>query len=511
MGNQATMHIRKCTPGVTECANIAEWSPDVVIETVNRAQNPTAASSCGRPALNGFVRKTFENPTLAINRATGRVHVAYSFRSTATGPDDSDIRYVVLRPNLTTAIGPVQLNVDGTQTDQWRPFLSVTSWTSPAVAVAWYSRQLDTTGNLMFDVFKRVSRDDGLTFGAEERVTSVSSGIPPLLPYFDPMDIVSCYMSDYETMDADDGNFYIGWSDNRLMAGGIPDPDIRFAKQKENRPPDAQCQDVSADADSSCQAAVSAEQIDNGSSDPDGDPLTFTLDPPGPFSEGPTAVELTVTDVDGASDTCTATVTVDDVTRPTIAAAPDIEVECTSPGGEVVTYSTPIASDNCDPAPEVICTPPSGSTFPSGDTTVTCRATDASGHFADTSFTVSVVDETPPTITSVTASPNVLWPPNHKMVPVSVGVSVSDLCDSAPVCRIVSVRSNEEVNGRGDGDTAPDWEFIPGTLTANLRAERSGGGSGRVYTIGVRCTDGSGNRSSKSTTTVRVPHNRRRN
>lgn len=139
-----------------------------------------------------------------------------------------------------------------------------------------------------------------------------------------------------------------------------------------------------------------------------------------------------------------------------------------------------------------------------GTTPVTLTVTDDKGASASCTATVTVVDQQPPTIKSVTASPNVLWPPNHKMVPVTVSVSASDLCDTAPSCRIASVSSNEPVDGLGDGDMAPDWE-ITGPLTVNLRAERSGTGSGRVYTITVQCTDTSKN-SSTGTVAVTVPH-----
>jgi hypothetical protein len=117
---------------------------------------------------------------------------------------------------------------------------------------------------------------------------------------------------------------------------------------------------------------------------------------------------------------------------------------------------------------------------------------------------VTVIDFTPPVISAISARPNVLWPPNHKMAPVTVAVSASDNCDTAPVCKITSVSSNEPENGRGDGDTAPDWE-ITGDLILNLRAERSGNGSGRIYTITVICSDTSGN-TSLGTATVSVPH-----
>lgn len=108
-------------------------------------------------------------------------------------------------------------------------------------------------------------------------------------------------------------------------------------------------------------------------------------------------------------------------------------------------------------------------------------------------------DTTPPTITSASASPNTLWPPNHKMVPVTVTVAATDNSGDVPTCQIVSVSSNEPINGLGDGNTAPDWQ-ITGPLTVNLRAERSGKGTGRTYTITVACTDGFGNTSTAAVT-----------
>lgn len=121
---------------------------------------------------------------------------------------------------------------------------------------------------------------------------------------------------------------------------------------------------------------------------------------------------------------------------------------------------------------------------------------------------VTVVDITPPTIDSVSASPNLLWPPNHKMVKVTISVSSYDNCYSESTSRIIAVNSNEPENGLGDGDTAPDWE-IKGDLTVNLRAERSGTGTGRIYTIIVECIDEYGN-SSTVQTIVTVPHNKKK-
>src|SRR5262249_53340471 len=123
--------------------------------------------------------------------------------------------------------------------------------------------------------------------------------------------------------------------------------------------------------------------------------------------------------------------------------------------------------------------------------------------FSTDTVVVTVRDRTPPRIDTVAATPSVLVQANHTMVPVVVQVTASDGCGATVSCRIVSVTSNEPVDGLGDGDTSPDW-VITGDLTVNLRAERSGSGTGRVYTITVACTDPSGNESI-SAVTVRVP------
>jgi hypothetical protein len=140
-----------------------------------------------------------------------------------------------------------------------------------------------------------------------------------------------------------------------------------------------------------------------------------------------------------------------------------------------------------------------------GSTQVTLTGTDSRDATGSCTATVTVVDKTPPSISSVTASPNTLWPPDHKMVPVSVEVAVTDACDAgvANSCKIVSVTSNEPANGPNDGNTATDYQ-ITGKLAVNLRAERSGTGSGRIYSVNVACTDASGN-SSNRTVAVKVP------
>jgi DNA/RNA endonuclease G (NUC1) len=103
-----------------------------------------------------------------------------------------------------------------------------------------------------------------------------------------------------------------------------------------------------------------------------------------------------------------------------------------------------------------------------------------------------VVDTTAPTIGGVTATPGTLGPPNHRMIDVFVSYTASDF-SGAPVCT-VSVSSNEAINGNGDGNTSIDWQVID-PHHVQLRAERAGGGGGRIYTVTVSCSDAAGNTS----------------
>lgn len=167
-----------------------------------------------------------------------------------------------------------------------------------------------------------------------------------------------------------------------------------------------------------------------------------------------------------------------------------------------VTY-TASASDLVDGSVGVTCTPPSGSTFPAGTTTVQCSATDSRNNSAYGTFDVTVqntpppVDTEAPTITALTASPNTLSPPNGKLVVVTISAEVHDNIDPSPFVGIYDVTANEPIGG-------DDWN-VTGPLTVELRASRDPQGSGRVYTVHVEAIDDAGNRS-VSSVTVTVPH-----
>jgi hypothetical protein len=127
--------------------------------------------------------------------------------------------------------------------------------------------------------------------------------------------------------------------------------------------------------------------------------------------------------------------------------------------------------------------------------------------FTASQFEGFVEDNTPPVLT-VTATPDVLWPPQHQLVEITVNVSVSDDKDPNPEVTRVSITSSESQNDRGDGNTENDIVEENGKLY--LRAERSGLGNDRVYTITYRAEDAAGN-TSTATCTVTVPHDQKKN
>jgi uncharacterized repeat protein (TIGR01451 family) len=113
------------------------------------------------------------------------------------------------------------------------------------------------------------------------------------------------------------------------------------------------------------------------------------------FPVGSTVITCT----DGAEASCSFPLNVLDTQEPTVVCPANISQpvdagQCST----TVTYAAPTASDNCPGVGAVICTPASGSVFPSGVTEVTCSVNDAAGNPGSCSFTVSVTETQPPTI-----------------------------------------------------------------------------------------------------------------
>jgi hypothetical protein len=165
----------------------------------------------------------------------------------------------------------------------------------------------------------------------------------------------------------------------------------------------------------------------------------------------------------------------------------------------VVTFPLPTFTGGCG---VITTSPASGSFFPVGTTTVVVTGTRLDGSTTTCTFNVVVNDTEFPVVSAATVDKPSLWPPQHQMIPVTVDYTATDNCS---VTCTLSVASNEPINGLGDGDMAPDWVIVDAHHLL-LRSERSGTGSGRIYTITVTCVDPAGNTVTR-TTTVKVPKN----
>ncbi len=157
-----------------------------------------------------------------------------------------------------------------------------------------------------------------------------------------------------------------------------------------NHPPVAKCRDVTVSADAQrCSAAAS---IDDGSSDPDtGDTIALEQSPPGPYPLGDTTVTLKVTDSHGASDTCTAVVTVRDLTPPDAPVLGDLTAECSA------TATAPTTTDTC--AGNVTGTTTDALTYTmQGTHVITWTFDDGHGNSSTAKQNVIIKDVTPPVI-----------------------------------------------------------------------------------------------------------------
>lgn len=234
----------------------------------------------------------------------------------------------------------------------------------------------------------------------------------------------------------------------------------------------------------------------------------------GSSSPGPDGILETSDDGTGNTTTISVTFTVNDTTPPTFTFVPPTVVAYTGAGATTcdtvvsnATIGTATATDNCSAV--TMTRSPSGNTFPVGNTTITWTATDVAGNHSSATQTVTVIDNTAPTITLNGSTPS-MWPPNHKYSTFTVTnfvTSVSDNCGGVSVGNVVidHVTSDETENGNGDGNTSNDIVIAADCKSVQLRSERDGGGDGRVYTITFRLRDTHGNVTT-ATKKVVVPH-----
>jgi uncharacterized repeat protein (TIGR01451 family)/uncharacterized repeat protein (TIGR02543 family) len=191
------------------------------------------------------------------------------------------------------------------------------------------------------------------------------------------------------------------------------------------------------------------------------------------FPKGTTTVTCTTTSTSGNQATCSFTVTLNDIERPSITRPPNKTVG-TDPNqcSAVVTYATPTVTDNCpcngaDSAKmsvvqsscAPVCNPPSGATFPKGTTTVNCSVSDASGNQNACSFTVMVDDPQPPGF------------PNGCPTPVNVAAAATCPIATSTVVSYVTPVATDNCPGVAVSCSPPSGSNFPvGTTTVTCTA-----------------------------------------
>ena len=120
-------------------------------------------------------------------------------------------------------------------------------------------------------------------------------------------------------------------------------------------------------------------------------PVTTACNPPvgSTFPVGVTTVNCTAADSCAAKAACSFNVTVKPLPPVTIGCPADVSIYATSTTGEIVSYEAPLTGGGCN-TPMIVCSPPSGSSFPLGSTSVNCKASDSCGGESACKFLITV-------------------------------------------------------------------------------------------------------------------------
>ncbi|MEM7101728.1 MAG: LamG-like jellyroll fold domain-containing protein, partial [Bacteroidota bacterium] len=167
---------------------------------------------------------------------------------------------------------------------------------------------------------------------------------------------------------------------------------------EDDTPPTASCQSITIQLDGTGNASISGSDIDGGSTDNcnvaslSANPNTFDC-----MDTGVNNVVLTVTDDDGNSSTCQATVTVEDDTPPT-ASCQSINIQLDGTGNISITGNDVDggSTDNCNVA-SLSANPNTFDCQNTGDNIVVLTVTDDDGNSSTCQATVTVEDDTAPT------------------------------------------------------------------------------------------------------------------
>src|ERR1051326_5612428 len=388
-----------------------------------------------------------------VDPNNGDVYYVYGNRDTGTGNDRLAIRRIQDNGGGGVTVGPENF-VTG-QVEAAIPSVAVLS--NGTVGVFYYTFDGLSGGIPSFSAHLAQSSDQGVTFTDQVLLTFLSSAT-------DNGNNRQRVLGDYMQMKAVSNCFFGSFTGN-----GVP-----FGRPFANHDPIFFNVCVAPTADLSITKTASPDPVTTG------DDLTYT-----------------VTVTNNGPDPATSVVVTDDLPAETTF------VSCSSTGegvcggsGNNRTVTFPLLpsgqSETITFVANVNCSVADGTVI-SNTATVSSSTPDPNSN-NDSSTATTTASNPPPTITNAAADPSVLWPPNHRMVNVTVSYDVTDNCALPLGSCTLSVTSNEPVFGHGSGHTSPDWTVVDDHHVL-LRAERQGNGNGRIYTTTITCTDSGGNSS----------------
>ena len=199
--------------------------------------------------------------------------------------------------------------------------------------------------------------------------------------------------------------------------------------------------------------------------------VTVTNNGTSSYHVGTTLIQYNATDLAGNTVSAYQSVTITDTTPPSLSLPVQLMVQATGPSGAPVTYQAN-ATDLVDGSVTPVCNPPSGSTFPFGNDTVTCTATDAHGNAATGTFPVYIINKVPPTISIQAPQNNAII----KTPTITISGNATDIVSISKISWKVDNGPVSTVSGITPGPTV-NWSFTTGTLSLG------------AHTIEVNATD----------------------
>ena len=158
---------------------------------------------------------------------------------------------------------------------------------------------------------------------------------------------------------------------------------------------------------------------------------------------GTTVITWTATDAAGNTTTCSQNIVVTDNEFPVVSCPANITVN-NDPGtcGAIISINTPAATDNCG-TPVVTSVRSDGAgmaaAYPIGSTTITWKATDASGNVSSCTQTVVVTDNQDPVLT---CNPNIIVKTDAGLCSATVGVVAPNATDNCGTPAVSGTRSD---------------------------------------------------------------------